>query len=153
MRKRRRRTAWSLIYFLLGGVCLLIAVVMATGVATRVATTGDARGVQHLIPVLVLGVPGAVLTFRAPVFGVSYGSAGVKYSGLLRARSYAWADLREVRVAVLPGTVYSSDVPELVLASGGTDQLYMLAGHGSGRTNKRVKRLVAELEAARAAAS
>ncbi|MFJ2781016.1 hypothetical protein [Kitasatospora sp. NPDC087315] len=149
MRKRKRRTAWSLTYFLLGGVCLLIAVVMATGLATKRV----ARGVEHLIPVLILGVPGAVLTFRAPVFGVSYGPAGVKYSGLLRARSYVWADIREVRVAVLEGTVYSSDVPELVLASGGTDQLHMLAGHGSGGTNRRVKRLVAELEAARAAAS
>ncbi|MEV7356875.1 hypothetical protein [Kitasatospora sp. NPDC091276] len=151
MRKRKRRTAWSLTYFLLGGVCLLIAVVMATGLVTKRA----ARGVEHLIPVpvLVLGVPGAVLTFRAPVFGVSYGPAGVKYSGLLRTRSYVWADIREVRVAVLEGRVYSSDVPELVLASGGTDQLHMLAGHGSGRTNNRVKRLVAELETARAAAS
>ncbi|WP_380281925.1 hypothetical protein [Kitasatospora purpeofusca] len=149
MRKRKRRTAWSLTYFLLGGVCLLIAVVMATGLAT----TTLARGVEVLIPVLILGVPGAVLTFRAPVFGVSYGPAGVRYSGLLRARSYVWADIREVRVAVLEGTVYSSDVPELVLASGGTDQLLMLAGHGSGLTNRRVKRLVAELEAARAAAS
>ena len=87
------------------------------------------------------------------MFGVSYGPAGVKYSGLLRTRSYVWADIREVRVAVLEGRVYSSDVPELVLASGGTDQLHMLAGHGSGRTNKRVKRLVAELETARVAAS
>ncbi|MFE7632866.1 hypothetical protein ACFU7Z_02510 [Kitasatospora sp. NPDC057518] len=149
MRKRTRRTAWSLTYFLLGGACLLIAVVMATGLVT----TGAARGLGPLVPVLILGIPGAVLTFRAPVFGVSYGPAGVKYSGLLGARSYAWADIREVRVAVLEGRVYTSDVPELVLASGGTDPLYMLAGHSSGRTNKRVKRLVAELEAARAAAS
>ncbi|MBD0672720.1 hypothetical protein [Streptomyces sp. CBMA156] len=153
MRKRRRPTASSLTYFLLGGACLLIAVVIATGVAARMATTGDVRGARHLVPVLILGVPGAVLTFRAPVFGVSYGPAGVKYSGLLGARSYAWADIREVRVAVLRGTVYSSDVPELVLASGGTDQLHMLAGHSSGRANKRVKRLVAELEAARTTAS
>lgn len=152
MRKRKRRTAWSLTYFLLGGACLLVAVVMAAGVVTMWAR----EGVEHLgylIPVLILGVPGAVLTFRAPVFGVSYGPAGVKYSGLLGARSYVWADIREVRVAVLEGTVYPSDVPELVLASGGTDQLHMLAGHGSGETNRRVKRLVAELEAARTAAS
>ncbi|MEE1735134.1 hypothetical protein PUR49_01010, partial [Streptomyces sp. BE147] len=114
-------------------------------------------GVEHLeylIPVLILGVPGVVLTFRAPVFGVSYGPAGVKYSGLLGARSYVWADIRKVRVAVLEGKVYSSDVPELVLASGGTDQLYMVSGHSFGRArNRRVVRLVAELEAARAAAS
>ncbi|MCX5165413.1 hypothetical protein OG887_00475 [Streptomyces sp. NBC_00053] len=63
-------------------------------------------------------------------------------------------DIWEVRVAVLPSTVYSSDVPELVLVSGGTDQLHMLSGHSFGRArNKRVVRLVAELEAARAAAS
>ncbi|WP_424860330.1 hypothetical protein [Streptomyces sp. MMS24-I29] len=152
MRKRKRRTAGSLTYFLLGGACLLVAVVMATGLTTKWARVG-VEHLEYLIPVLILGVPGVVLTFRAPVFGVSYGPAGVKYSGLLGARSYVWADIREVRVAVLEGTVYSSDVPELVLASGGTDQLHMLAGHGSGRTNKRVKRLVAELEAARAAAS
>ncbi|MEE1735174.1 hypothetical protein PUR49_01240, partial [Streptomyces sp. BE147] len=72
-------------------------------------------GVEHLeylIPVLILGVPGVVLTFRAPVFGVSYGPAGVKYSGLLGAHSYVWADIRKVRVAVLEGKVHSSDVPE-----------------------------------------
>ncbi|MGY3061531.1 hypothetical protein ACVWZD_005829 [Streptomyces sp. TE3672] len=67
--------------------------------------------------------------------------------------SHAWVDIWEVRVAVLPSTVYSSDVPELVLA-GGTDQLHMLSDHSFGRArNKRVVRLVAELEAARAAAS
>ncbi|MGW1177806.1 hypothetical protein ACWD4P_29290 [Kitasatospora sp. NPDC002543] len=68
-----------------------------------------------LVLVLVMGAVGAVLTVRAPVFGISYGPAGVTYSGLLRARSYAWADIREVRVAVQTGRVYSSDVPELVL--------------------------------------
>ncbi|MFB7470425.1 hypothetical protein [Kitasatospora sp. NPDC056184] len=139
----------SLTYFVLGGACLLVAVVIAIGVVTKWARAE----VESLIPVVILGVPGAVLTFRAPVFGVSYGPTGLRYSGLLGARSYAWADVREVRVAVLKGRVYSSDVPELVLASGGTDQLHMLAGHSSGRTNRRVKRLVAELEAARAAAS
>ncbi|GAA1386111.1 hypothetical protein GCM10009639_09550 [Kitasatospora putterlickiae] len=38
-------------------------------------------------------------------------------------------------------------------ASGGTDQPHMPAGHGSGRTDKRVKRQVAGWDAARAAAS
>ncbi|MET8701986.1 hypothetical protein ACFVUH_20695 [Kitasatospora sp. NPDC058032] len=141
MRKRRSLTA--LVYFLMGSACLLVAVVLTMGV----------HKVQHLIPVLVLGVPGVVLTFRAPAFGVSYGPAGLKYSGLLGARSYAWSEIREVRVAVLSGNVYSSDVPELVLASGGSDELHMLSGHSSGGTNRRVKRLVAELEAARVAAS
>ncbi|MFF9573130.1 hypothetical protein [Streptomyces sp. NPDC014685] len=153
MRKRKRCAGGSSItYFLLGGACLLVAVVMVTGMAAKGIRIW-AENPEYLIPILILGVPGAVLTFRAPVFGVSYGPTGLKYSGLLRSRSYAWADIREVQVAVLEGRVYSSDVPELVLASGGTDQLHMLAGHSSGRTNKRVKRLVAELEAARAAAS
>ncbi|WP_335934499.1 hypothetical protein [Streptomyces sp. PTD5-9] len=130
-------------------MCLLLAVVMAMGVVAM-----GVRGVVGLLPVVVLGVPGVVLTFRAPVFGVRYGPDGLRYSGLLNARSHAWADIREVRVAVLPSTVYSSDVPELVLASGGTDQLHMLSGHSFGRArNRRVVRLVAELEAARAAAS
>lgn len=107
----------------------------------------------HLLPAVILGVPGVVLTFRAPVFGVRYGPDGLRYSGLLNARSHAWTDIREVRVAVVSGTVYSSDIPELVLASGGTDQLHMLSGHSFGRArNRRVVRLVAELEAARAAA-
>ncbi|MFI8817319.1 MULTISPECIES: hypothetical protein [unclassified Streptomyces] len=142
MRKRRPLGATG--YFLMGGACLLIAVVLAMG----------ARHVVHLLPVVILGVPGVVLTFRAPVFGVRYGPDGLRYSGLLNARSHAWTDNREVRLAVVSGAVYSSDVPELVLASGGADQLHMLSGHSFGRArNRRVVRLVAELEAARAAAS
>lgn len=94
-----------------------------------------------------------LLTLRAPGLGVSYGPAGVRYSGLFGARTYRWADIREVRVAVVQGKVYSSDVPELVLAFGGTDRLLMLGGHSWGRIrNRRITRLVAELEAARAAA-
>ncbi|MFE2290541.1 hypothetical protein [Streptomyces sp. NPDC059452] len=144
MRARKRRTLWAPGYFLMGCACLFVAGVMAVG----------ARSVVHLIPVVVVGVPGALLTLRAPGLGVSYGPAGVRYSGLFGARSHAWKDIREVRVAVLPSTVYSSDVPELVLASGGTDQLLMLGGHSWGRTrNRRITRLVAELEAARVAAS
>ncbi|MFJ9690719.1 hypothetical protein [Kitasatospora sp. NPDC101183] len=149
MRERRRRTAWSITYVLLGAVCLLVAVTMAAGFVKQ----WPRAEVGILVPVLLLGVPGAVMTFRAPVFGVSYGPAGVRYTGLLGSRSYAWAEIREVRVAVLKGKVYTSDVPELVLASGGTDQLLMLAGHSSGRSNRRVGRLVADLESARAAAS
>ncbi|MER5351879.1 hypothetical protein ABT093_16315 [Kitasatospora sp. NPDC002551] len=97
-----------------------------------------------------------VLAAAREELGSALGSSGSPLLGvavLLGSRSYVWADIREVRVAVLEGTVYSSDVPELVLASGGTDQLHMLAGHGSGCTNKRVKRQVAELEAARTDAS
>ncbi|MFE4976114.1 hypothetical protein ACFRAR_28935 [Kitasatospora sp. NPDC056651] len=150
---RRKRTPWSLVYCPMGAACLLVAAVMAAGMVKAAAAGDVVHLLMGLIPVVLLGVPGVLLTFRAPVFGVSYGPAGLRYSGLLGARSHAWADVREVRVAVLPGRVYSSDVPELVLVSGGTDQLSMLSGHGSGRTNKRVVRLVAELEAARAAAS
>ncbi|MER8236341.1 hypothetical protein [Streptomyces sp. NPDC094049] len=140
--RNRRPTPWVVVYFLEGCACLLVAGVMAAG----------AHRVIHLVPVLVLGAPGAVLVCRAPVFGVRFGPSGVRYSGLLGSRSYLWADIREVRPAVLPSTVYSSDVPELVLVSGGTDQLLMLGGHSWGRArNRRVVRLVAELEAARAA--
>ncbi|MEV5204021.1 hypothetical protein [Streptomyces sp. NPDC053720] len=141
---RKRRPLWAIGYFLMGSVCLLIAVVMTAGI----------RDVVSLVPIVIVGVPGVMLTFRAPVFSVSYGPAGVKYSGMFGTRSHAWADVLEVRVAVLPGNVYSSDVPELVLASGGTDQLLMMAGHSWGQArNRRVVRLVAELEAARVAAS
>ncbi|MFE7492386.1 hypothetical protein ACFVVU_09750 [Kitasatospora sp. NPDC057965] len=142
----------SITYFVMGGACLLIAVVIATGLVSKWSRTG-VEHLEHLIPVLILGVPGAVLTFRAPLSSVSYGPAGLRYSGLLGARSYTWAEIREVRVAVLETRTYSTDVPELVLASGGTDQLHMMSGHSSGGTNRRVKRLVADLEAARAAAS
>ncbi|MFJ6017160.1 hypothetical protein [Streptomyces sp. NPDC092952] len=143
---RKRRGLWPFVYFLTGCACLPLAVVVAMGAISS-------RNVAGLLPVVALGFPGVVLTFRAPVFGVRYGPAGLRYSGLLNARSYAWADIREIRVAVLSSTVYSSDVPELVLASGGTDQLHMLSGHSFGQArNKRVVRLVAELEAARAAA-
>ncbi|MEE1735038.1 hypothetical protein PUR49_00430, partial [Streptomyces sp. BE147] len=65
MRKRKRRTASSLTYFLLGGACLLVAVVMATGLASKWARVG-VEHLEYLIPVLILGVPGVVLTFRAP---------------------------------------------------------------------------------------
>ncbi|MFF7454206.1 hypothetical protein [Kitasatospora sp. NPDC008115] len=140
---RKRRTPWALGYFLTGGVCLLLSMVMAAG----------ARHGFQVVPVLLLGVPGAVLMLRAPRFGVSYGPTTLKYSGLLGTRSHAWADVREVRVAVLKGSVYSSDVPELVLADGRTDPLLVLQGHSWGLArNRRVARLVAELEAARAAA-
>ncbi|KDN81510.1 PH domain-containing protein [Kitasatospora cheerisanensis] len=141
---RKRRTGWSITYFLLGVPCLLVAVTLASGVSR----------LTHLIPVVILGVPGAVMTFRAPFFSVSYGPQGVKYVGLFGSRSHAWADVREVRLTVLKGNVYSSDVPELVLASGRTDLFHMMAGHSAGRTrNRRVERLVTDLEAARAAAS
>ncbi|MEV8454181.1 PH domain-containing protein [Streptomyces sp. NPDC052095] len=144
---RKRRGLRPLLYFLTGCVCLPLTVVMVVG-------TIASRNVAGLLPVVALGFPGVVLTFRAPVFGVRFGPDGLRYSGLLNARSYAWADIREVRVAVLQSTVHWSDVPELVLASGGTDQLHMLSGHSFGKDrNKRVARLVAELEAARAAAS
>lgn len=94
-----------------------------------------------------------VLTIRAPIFGVSFGERGVQYSGLLRGRSYTWPEIQEVRSAVVPGTLFSADVPELALASGGTDQLPMLAGYGWGRkTNKRVGRIVTRMERARIAA-
>ncbi|MER5500901.1 MULTISPECIES: hypothetical protein [unclassified Streptomyces] len=142
MRKRRPLSAIG--YFLMGSACLLVAVVMAAGV----------RDVVSLVPIVILGVPGVMLTFRAPVFSVSYGPAGVRYTGMFGTRSHAWADVLEVRVAVLSGKVYQSDVPELVLASGGTDQLLMMGGHSWGRArNRRVVRLVAQLEAARVAAS
>ncbi|MFF8613287.1 hypothetical protein [Streptomyces sp. NPDC015350] len=142
MRKRRPLSAIG--YFLMGSACLLIAAVMAAGV----------RNVVSLVPIVILGVPGVMLTFRAPVFSVSYGSTGVRYTGMFGTRSHAWADVLEVRVAVLPGKVYQSDVPELVLASGGTDQLLMMGGHSWGRArNRRVVRLVAQLETARVAAS
>ncbi|WP_164837651.1 hypothetical protein [Streptomyces sp. B27] len=127
---RTRRTAWALGYFLMGVACLLVAGVMAAG----------ADRLVHLIPVVIVGVPGVLLTLRAPGLGVSYGPAGVQYSGLFGTRTHAWADIREVRVAVVPGKVYSSDVPELVLAFGGTDQLLMLratAGAGSGTGGSR----------------
>ncbi|MFE7562017.1 hypothetical protein [Kitasatospora sp. NPDC057500] len=137
---RKRRTPWALGYFLVGGVCLLLSLVMSAG----------APGLLRLLPLVLLGLPSAVLMLRAPAFGVSYGPAGLEYSGLFGKRSHAWADVREVRVAVLKGTIYSSDVPELVLASGATDVLHALSGGG---TNRRVRRLVAELEAARASAS
>lgn len=143
----------TLVYFPLGGACLLVAAAMAAGVVAVAAEGRVVDALQGLIPMVVLGAPGVVLTFRSPLFGVSYGPSGLRYAGLLNARSHAWADIREVRIAVLRGRVHTSDVPELVLASGGTDRLYMLAGHSSGRTNRRVARLVAELEAARAAAS
>ncbi|WP_327674819.1 hypothetical protein [Kitasatospora sp. NBC_00458] len=140
---RKRRTPWALAYLLIGLVCLLIAVSVAAS-ATRV---------DELIPIVLAGVPGLVLTIRAPMYGVSFGDAGVKYSGLLNSRSYTWSEVREVRSAVVSGTLFSSDVPELVLASGRTDQLPVLAGYGWGaETNLRVEQLVAELEKARTSA-
>ncbi|MFB7670153.1 hypothetical protein ACFC26_01945 [Kitasatospora purpeofusca] len=138
----KRRTPWAIAYLLVGLVCLLTAAAVAAS-STRV---------DDLVPIAVFGVPGLVLTIRAPMFGVSFGAPGVKYSGLLKSRSYAWSEVQEVKCAVVTGTVFSSDVPELVLVSGKVDQLAMVAGYGAaGNTpNKRVERLVSELEATRA---
>lgn len=138
---QKRRNPWALAYLLVGLVCLLIA---AGGVA-------NATRVDDLIPIVLCGAPGLVLTVRAPMFGVSCGNAGVKYSGLLNSRSYTWSEIQEVRSAVVSGTLFSSALPELLLTSGGTDQLPMLAGYGAtSRPNRRVEHLVTELEEARA---
>ncbi|MET9348388.1 hypothetical protein [Streptomyces termitum] len=142
MRKRRPPSAFG--YFLAGVVCLLLAVLMAFGAGKVVGP----------VVLLLLGVPSALLAVRAPTFAVSYGPAGVGYVGLFGSRFHPWSEVREVRVAVLTGAIYSSDVPELVLTSGTTDQLLMLSGQSWGRIrNRRVARLVTELEAARTAAS
>ncbi|MFF3004165.1 hypothetical protein ACFVTF_15320 [Kitasatospora sp. NPDC057940] len=140
---QKRRSPWALAYFLIGLVCALIAASSAA-FSTRV---------DDLIPIVLAGVPGLVLTLRSPVYGVSFGADGVKYCGLLRARSYAWSEVREVRSATVPGTLFSSGLPELVLADGKSDQLPLLAGYGWGtKANRRVEDLVAELERARASA-
>ncbi|MEU1289529.1 hypothetical protein [Kitasatospora sp. NPDC005856] len=139
----RRRNPWSVAYLLIGLVLLL----------TAVAGVAEFTRVDDLIPILLMGVPGLVLTVRAPMFGVSFGDAGLKYSGLLKSRSYTWSEIQEVRPAVVTGTVFSSDVPELLLASDEIDQLPMLAGYGAGnRPNRRVEQLVADLEEARRSA-
>ncbi|CAN3979932.1 hypothetical protein KPATCC21470_2568 [Kitasatospora purpeofusca] len=141
---RKRRTPWAIVYLLVGLLCLL----------TSVSVAASSTKVDELIPIVLFGVPGLVLTFRAPMFGVSFGASGVKYSGLLKSRSYAWSEVQEVKCAVVTGTLFSSDLPELVLVSGKVDQLPMVAGYGAGgRTpNKRVERLVTELEATRTSA-
>ncbi|MFG2910299.1 hypothetical protein ACGF13_35275 [Kitasatospora sp. NPDC048286] len=140
----KRYNPWALVYFLIGLVLLLVGV---SGVAY-------ATRLDDLIPILGAGVPGLVLTVRAPIYGVAFGDAGVKYSGLLKSRSYTWPEIQEVRPAVVTGTLFSSDVPELLLASGNIDQLSMLAGYGWGNTpNRRVEQLVAELEKARLSAA
>lgn len=58
-----------------------------------------------------------VLTLRTPVYGASFGADGVKYSGLLRAHSSSWPEVQAVKCATVSGTLFSSDVPELVLAA------------------------------------
>ncbi|MFJ6772109.1 hypothetical protein ACIQOV_14280 [Kitasatospora sp. NPDC091257] len=124
-------------------MCLLIAV---AGVASTTR-------VDDLTPICLTGVPGLMLTIRAPMYGVAFGDTGLKYSGLLNSRSYTWSGIQEVRPAVVSGTLFSSTVPELLLASGKTDRLPMLAGYGSGNTpNQRIEQLVAELEEARSSA-
>ncbi|WP_188268528.1 MULTISPECIES: PH domain-containing protein [unclassified Streptomyces] len=143
---RKKHPLGAIVYFVMGGALLLIAVLMVAG-----ALHGY---LPALIPALLFGPPGALLTFRAPLFGVSCGPAGVTYTGLLGRRTFPWADVREVRLVVLPARIYQSDAPELVLASGGTYPLLMLSGHSWGQSrNRGVVRLVAALEAARVAAA
>ncbi len=140
---QKRRSPWAIVYFLIGLVCALTAVSTAT-YATRV---------DDLIPIVLTGIPGLVLTLRTPMYGVSFGPTGLRYSGLLRARSYTWSEVAKVEYATVPGTLFSSDLPELVLADGKSDQLPLLAGYGRGsKVNKRVESLVADLERARTAA-
>ncbi|MBO1414661.1 hypothetical protein [Streptomyces sp. FH025] len=141
---RKRRSPWAIVHFLIGLVCALVSV----------STAAYATRVDDLIPIVLCGVPGLVLTVRAPIYGVSFGPAGLKYSGLLRARSYTWSEVERVEHAKAAGTLFSSDLPELVLADGRTDQLPLLAGYGfSSKANRRVESLVADMERARAAAS
>ncbi|MBO1414657.1 hypothetical protein [Streptomyces sp. FH025] len=119
-----------------------------------ISTAAYATRVDDLIPIVLCGVPGLVLTVRAPMYGVSFGPAGLKYSGLLRGRSYTWSEIERVECATTPGTLFSSILPELVLADGKSDQLPLLAGYGFGsKVNKRVEALVADMERARAAVS
>uniref|UniRef100_UPI002F906AF8 hypothetical protein n=2 Tax=unclassified Kitasatospora TaxID=2633591 RepID=UPI002F906AF8 len=140
---RKRRNPSALAYLTIGLMCLLIAV---AGVASTTR-------VDDLTPICLTGVPGLMLTIRAPMYGVAFGDTGLKYSGLLNSRSYTWSGIQEVRPAVVSGTLFSSTVPELLLASGKTDRLPMLAGYGSGNTpNQRIEQLVAELEEARSSA-
>ncbi|MFJ9839736.1 hypothetical protein ACIRYZ_04585 [Kitasatospora sp. NPDC101155] len=122
-------------------------------VLVSVSTAAYATRVDDLIPIVLTGIPGLVLTVRTPMYGVSFGPAGLTYSGLLRARSYTWSEVERVESATVPGTLFSSDLPELVLADGKSDQLPLLAGYGRGsKVNKRVESLVADMERARAAA-
>ncbi|MFF2147436.1 hypothetical protein [Kitasatospora sp. NPDC058190] len=140
---QKRRSPWAIAYFLIGLVCVLISV----------STAAYATRVDDLIPIVLAGIPGLVLTVRAPMCGASFGPAGLKYSGLLRARSYTWSEVERVECATVPGTLFSSDLPELVLADGKSDQLPLLAGYGWGsKANRRVESLVADMEEARAAA-
>ncbi|MFJ9771434.1 hypothetical protein ACIRVF_09330 [Kitasatospora sp. NPDC101157] len=140
---QKRRSPWVIAYFLIGLVCVLVAV----------STAAYATRVDDLIPIVLTGVPGLALTLRAPMYGVSFGPTGLKYSGLLRARSYSWSEVEKVERATVPGTLFSSELPELALAGGRSDQLPLLAGYGRGsKVNKRVETLVADLERARAAA-
>ncbi|MFE3876793.1 hypothetical protein ACFXPX_20685 [Kitasatospora sp. NPDC059146] len=140
---QKRRSPWAVAYFLIGIVCALVAI----------STAAFANRVDDLIPIVLTGVPALFLTVRAPMYGVSFGPKGLKYSGLLRARSYEWSEIERVECATLPGTLLSSDLPALVLVGGKSDQLPMLAGYGSGSTvNRRVEALVADIEKVRAAA-
>lgn len=76
---QKRRSPWALAYFPIGLVCALIAASSAA-FFTRV---------DDLMPIVLAGVPGLVLTLRSPVHGVSFGADSVKYCGLLRARAAA----------------------------------------------------------------
>ncbi|MGW4897784.1 PH domain-containing protein [Kitasatospora sp. NPDC004240] len=140
---RSRRNPWVLVY-LPAGLLLLLTAVAGVFWSTRL---------DDLIPIVLMGVPGLVLVVRVPLFRVSFGPAGLRYTGLLRSRSYSWPEIREVRY-VSGGELFSSHTAELVLVSGGVDQLPM-AGSYSLRTRpvKRIERLVAELEDARASAT
>ncbi|MFF4381141.1 hypothetical protein [Kitasatospora sp. NPDC001547] len=63
---RKRRNPWALAYLLAGLLLLLVAVAVA-------ATAARA---DDLVPIVLTGVPGLVLTVRAPMYGVSFGGAG-----------------------------------------------------------------------------
>ncbi|MER6303223.1 hypothetical protein ABT247_27190 [Kitasatospora sp. NPDC001539] len=140
---QKRRSPWVVVHLLIGLVLVLVSV----------SSAAFASRVDDLIPIVLTGIPGLVLVIRAPMFGVSFGAAGVTYSGLLRARSYTWQEVEAVRSATVSGTLFSSDVPELVLTDGNSDQLSLLAGYGRGeKVNERVRSLVADLEKARTAA-
>lgn len=125
-----RATWWMAFAWLVGLMVLL------TGVCT---VTIDASMQDMVFGGLLMGVPGAWVTFRVPLMRVTLTTAGLTDHGLFRNRTFAWADVERVHVEqVNDYRVATAYAPVLDLSThADSHALMQLAGYS---TKKRVTR-------------
>jgi len=95
-------------------------------------------GIDELVFVVVLGLPAAWCTLRAPLMRVVLQPDVLVHHGLLRTRRYARRAIAEVSAADTGNITGSGQAPQLVLVTGRTVTLGCLSSYGEARTATRV---------------